>query len=681
MNRIDARRPLRVWLTFGLSRIPGRYGVGIIPWLVSLLFSAGSVSVPTAGPYEAQWIRAAIIISLCASLAQGIAVLLVRPRARRLPPTIAGGLSTLAVFALLGAVGGTVGVIGYHFVDLPDRPGFFMPVPVFVMAVTTWVCVGSIVSISFSWRDHLRDSLAVAAARVAAKHAVLDHSLELDARQRTVAIRTLTERVIPQLRLQLIALRTPAAAGSERDGQRNLIADRIEHIARHDIRGVSHLLHPDGATPDLASALADITRLYDPLVELRVLHDSVQAPVPASVLCEAAVALAEALSDLSGEGSTVPATAVARQSATSISLVIERGPETRRVELPIMPVPPPDPTSNASPKWYRVAPAPYGMPWVAISIINAFSVLFATANAGTGKWAAAGADIAVITIGTYGLDLLLRLAPVRRWRVRSQWLLIGGYVGALGALAGAVWGTAIGGETISLAVMGLICAFSMGMFLPARRVWSGETRRLRQELRLTELSLESETVTAHAHARDQCEAAANALHSIVQSRLLGIAGSVDAHAPDDLRSAAITTLADLIEQELPDIVASLQATATPQVQPLLTEQMLKTVWPATQLHVSATAPVPQPAVPLINTLIVEAIGNAIAHGRADEISVTATVWPGAVELTIDDNGTGVPPHAQRGLGLSVMQAATSDCSLTARSAGGTRLHLRVPYLA
>jgi hypothetical protein len=680
MSALAARPPVGAWLELGLSRIPGRYGVGLVPWLVSLLFSIGGASVPTAGPYEAQWVRAAVLISLCAALAQGIAVLLVRPWARRLPPTVAGGLASLGVFALLGAVGGTVGAIGFALVDLPDRPAFFLPTTVFAMAVTTWVCVGAIVAISFSWRDHLRDSLAAAAARVEAKQAALRHSLDLDGRRRAVAVRALDQRVIPELERLLAALARPAGDDAGDPG-RALVAERIEHVARVEIRGISHLLHPEGAPDDLTAALANVARLRDADVELRVHHDAVQTIVPADALCEAAVLLDEALTALDAAAPDPRPVVDARRSATAIALRVEHAAGTRELELPLAPPPATAPAAVAAPKWYRVAPAPCGMPWVAIAVINAFSVLVATVAAGTGQWAAAAADIAVITIGTFGLDLLLRRPAVRRLSVRGQWVLIGAYIGALGALAGAVWGTALGGETASLALMGLICAFGMGMFLPARRVWSTETRRLRQELQLAELGVETETVTMRALARERCATAASMLHSLVQSRLLGIAGSVGDQTPADLRAAALAALGELVEETLPGISADLAADAAPAAQPLLTEEMLKSTWPAARLHVTATEALPEPLVPLVNTLIVEAIGNAIAHGSADEVSVTATVWPGAVELTVDDNGTGVKPHAQRGLGLSTIAAAASDCSLTSRAAGGARLHVRVPYVA
>lgn len=681
MNRVNASRSLRSWLTLALCRIPGRYGVGIFPWLVVLLFSAGAASVPTAGPYESQWVRAAIIISISAWLVQGLALLAVRPWARRLPPTIGGGLITLATFAVLGGIGGAVGVIGYYFVDLPDRPGFFQPIPIMIMATTTWVCVGAIIAISFSWRDHLRDSLAASAARVSNKQAALEHSLELDARQRAVVTRTLQVRIIPQLESLLKAARAASTRSAEQSAQLTLIADQVELTARRDIRSVSHLLHPEGATPDLERALGNITLLYGPTVELRVLYDSVRTTLSPMLLREIAVSLDEVLIDVCADNSDAHVLVVARQTTNYVSLQIERGSVSHRREIPIV-LPPIAAPENATPtKWYRVAPAPCGMPWVAISIINAFSVLFATANAGTGKWAAAGADIVVITAGTYGLDLLLRLASIRRWPVRRQWLLIGSYVGALGALAGAVWGTAIGGETASLALMGLICAFSMGMFLPARRVWSAETKRLQQRLSLTELNIESESLMIHVQARDQCVAVASTLHSIVQSRLLGIAGSIGPNTPQDLRAEALEALADLTGKVLPNVIADLEGRATPVTTPLLTDEMLKTTWPMTQLHVSTTDTVPLPVVSLVNTIIVEAVGNAVKHGKANEVTVLATVWPGAVELTIDDNGIGVAPNAQRGLGLTVFQAATTDCSLTTRSVGGSRLHLRVPYLS
>jgi len=159
-------------------------------------------------------------------------------------------------------------------------------------------------------------------------------------------------------------------------------------------------------------------------------------------------------------------------------------------------------------------------------------------------------------------------------------------------------------------------------------------------------------------------------HLLVLSRLLGIAGSVGDQAPADIRQAAVAALAELVKRTLPGISADLAADELPAAQPLLTEEMLKGAWPATRLRVTATEDLPEPLVPLVNTLIVEAIGNAIAHGSADEISVTATVWPAAVELTVDDNGTGVKPHAQRGLGLSTIAAASRDSSRTSRAAGG-----------
>lgn len=681
MNLINASRSLRGWLILALSRIPGRYGVGVIPWLVVLLFSAGAASVPTAGPYESQWVRASIIISVSAWLVQGLALLALRPWARRLPPTIGGGLITLATFVLLGGIGGAVGVIGYQLVDLPDRPGYFQPIPILVMAITTWVCVGTIVAISFSWRDHLRDSLAASAARVTDKQAALEHSFELDARQRTIVIRTLQVRIIPQLEYLLEAARAASTGTAEQSAQLTLIADQVELTARRDIRSVSHLLHPEGVTPDLERALGNITLIYGPTVELRVLYDSVPITLSPMLLREVAVSLGEVLIDVCSDDLDADVLVVARQTARCVSLLIERGTVSQQREIPIVLPQPAALATVTTTKWYRVAPAPCGMPWVAISIINAFSVLFATANASTGKWAAAGADIVVITAGTYGLDLLLRLASIRRWPVRRQWLLIGSYVGALGALAGAVWGAAIGGEAASLALMGLICALSMGMFLPARRVWSAETKRVQQRLSLTELNIESESLMLHVRARDQCVAVASTLHSIVQSRLLGIAGSIGPDAPQDLRDAALEAFADLTGQVLPDVITGLEGRATPVTAPLLTEQMLKTTWPMTRLHVSTTDTVPLPVVPLVNTIIVEAVGNAVKHGKANEVTVLATVWPGAVELTIDDNGIGVAPNAQRGLGLTVFHATTTDCSLTTRSVGGSRLHLRVPYLS
>ena len=80
-------------------------------------------------------------------------------------------------------------------------------------------------------------------------------------------------------------------------------------------------------------------------------------------------------------------------------------------------------------------------------------------------------------------------------------------------------------------------------------------------------------------------------------------------------------------------------------------------------------------------MVVEAVGNAVHHGSADVVDVRAELWPGALTITVDDDGTGVASQVRDGLGLAAIRAIASDCSLRSRPAGGTRFEVRLPYLA
>ena len=90
---------------------------------------------------------------------------------------------------------------------------------------------------------------------------------------------------------------------------------------------------------------------------------------------------------------------------------------------------------------------------------------------------------------------------------------------------------------------------------------------------------------------------------------------------------------------------------------------------------------PASALRLFNSVVVEAVGNAVQHGRADAVDVQAELWPGALTITVDDDGSGVAPQTRDGLGLAAIRAIASECSLRPRPTGGTRFEVRLPYLA
>ncbi len=80
----------------------------------------------------------------------------------------------------------------------------------------------------------------------------------------------------------------------------------------------------------------------------------------------------------------------------------------------------------------------------------------------------------------------------------------------------------------------------------------------------------------------------------------------------------------------------------------------------------------------------EAITNAVKHGKAMRIDVKCTIEQGLLELTVEDDGTGIPPDATEGdgLGLHIMsyraRAIGGDLSVVACPNGGTLVRCQAP---
>ena len=635
-----------------LSRLPGRHGFGLIPWIVPLLFGLAGAPVATEGPDEAGWILAISIAHVAAWIAQGIVLLIIRRRALRLPPTPRGGLVAIALFALIGAIGGVV------------QAAVLSPSTLVLFSILTWVCTASIVAFAFSWRDQLADSLRASELHAARTRDALARSTALEAQRRAVVARLLRQRTIPALAEIDAAVRATSGTAAAQQA-----ADAIERLARDDIRSASHLLHPVTAARSLPSALALASRLCG----LPGTGSGIEAEVPISpdVGDRVTLTVLDLLLDDEPARPCPPLQAALSADHRTVSITLD--PE-RTVCIPLEADANTAVAFTPTPRWHQIAPAPFGMPWVAIALLNAFSVLAATLAAGSGFWLAAFADMAVITVGTAALDRLLRTHAIQRLSARRQWLLIAVIVAAIGAAAGAVWGTMIDGETASLTVLGLVCALSMGLFLPGIRVWASAVRRLRADVVLADLAVGASAARQRVRDLESSTAAAEALHATVQSQLLGVAGAIGSDTPDDLRVMALGKLDDVVRTALPAIATQLETILPEEEIALLDAPALSSLWP----EVAITMQVPNN---LINSVVVEAVGNAVQHGHADAVDVQATLWPGALEITVEDDGIGVDTSATDGLGLSAIRSIASEFSLRPGSAGGSRLDLRLPYFA
>jgi PAS domain S-box-containing protein len=80
----------------------------------------------------------------------------------------------------------------------------------------------------------------------------------------------------------------------------------------------------------------------------------------------------------------------------------------------------------------------------------------------------------------------------------------------------------------------------------------------------------------------------------------------------------------------------------------------------------------------------EAITNAVKHGKATQIDVSCRMAQGILELTVADDGSGIPTDAMEGdgLGLHIMsyraRAIGGDLSVVAQADGGTLVRCQAP---
>ncbi|WP_248959514.1 sensor histidine kinase [Sphaerisporangium perillae] len=78
----------------------------------------------------------------------------------------------------------------------------------------------------------------------------------------------------------------------------------------------------------------------------------------------------------------------------------------------------------------------------------------------------------------------------------------------------------------------------------------------------------------------------------------------------------------------------------------------------------------------------EALTNARRHARASRVVVGLSRSPGALRLSVRDDGRGLPPKVRAGVGLSSMRERAAElggtCSITAVPAGGTLVEVSLP---
>jgi signal transduction histidine kinase len=93
-------------------------------------------------------------------------------------------------------------------------------------------------------------------------------------------------------------------------------------------------------------------------------------------------------------------------------------------------------------------------------------------------------------------------------------------------------------------------------------------------------------------------------------------------------------------------------------------------------------PLPADLEPALYRITAEALNNAARHAHASQVRLCVDVTPEGVDLTVRDNGRGLPPGAHTGIGLRSMTLRATELggtlTITSPAGQGTTVHAQFP---
>ncbi|MCF8531296.1 MAG: hypothetical protein K9G69_08410 [Candidatus Nanopelagicales bacterium] len=164
---------------------------------------------------------------------------------------------------------------------------------------------------------------------------------------------------------------------------------------------------------------------------------------------------------------------------------------------------------------------------------------------------------------------------------------------------------------------------------------------------------------------------ASILHSHVQARLVVAAARVESGDS----AGGVEAVRSIITTDIPLLMAELESgISTP---PTLAELVAE--FEGVTIRVLSESPSRECESPAVVEITHEALVNAVRHGAATSIDVVISERVSGWDVRITDNGLGVGATPSRGLGLTVIDAATGgNWELRPGRHGGAELTARVP---
>ena len=225
-----------------------------------------------------------------------------------------------------------------------------------------------------------------------------------------------------------------------------------------------------------------------------------------------------------------------------------------------------------------------------------------------------------------------------------------------------------------------------------------DNERLRRELqeRLDELAASRVRIITAADAerrrieRDLHDGTQQRLISIALQLRLALARAEDAEDPNGRRSPGLDLAVRTAVEELADAVGEVRALARGIHPAILTDAglqaALESLVDRSSLDVRTDLDIAvEPSAGAASAAyfcVSEALTNIAKHAHASDVVLQARSRPGAVEITIADDGVGGAAETELGSGLSGMRdrLAAVGGSLTVESpaSGGTRVRVVVP---
>ncbi|GAB2468722.1 hypothetical protein GCM10007967_23500 [Xylanimonas ulmi] len=358
-----------------------------------------------------------------------------------------------------------------------------------------------------------------------------------------------------------------------------------------------------------------------------------------------------------------------------------------------------------------------------------FALMSLAQWAGWGGWYTAsqltGAATLAQALGVTGVNLGYGLLVVAgtfalrpmSWPPRTRYLIIAAValVASLPRVAGlrAIYSTPSGAVfAIAEWVAGFAAGFvavSAGVLTAqlVTRARDEETRRLREARRAARAveELQTEEMRVRRMVSDQ-------LHGTLQHRLVAVTAGLDGLAArlattDEAAAAELREWAERLEEVRDQEVRSLSHAVFPSGVELgahrAIEQMLRRlpVRLATSLEIGPEyrrlSDAGQEPLPLAERLVAvytveEAVTNALKHGRATQVRVAAEVRPAdrsapggpwLLDVTVDDDGTGLPDGEPELFGLARhaerLQSRGGSLRLGPSPLGGARVRVSLPF--